>query len=109
MPLWPVLPKTNRWVLPRSKLVAIRAPQKEFPLWFGPKYRSGTEALLVVETRRSAPDPVTPSVVPEEFTMRLSVPADSAKALAATLSGLVAEKLIVPNDSVPAFTAVVPE
>jgi hypothetical protein len=69
---------------------------------------SGTDALFVVEIKRSVPDPFTPSVVPDEFTLRLSVPADSATAPAATLKGLFVEKITVAKVNVPALTKVVP-
>src|SRR6185503_7525351 len=97
IPLWPVLPKMNRWALPRSTGADIRAPQKLLRLWFGPKYMSGFVALLVAEVSRSVPGPFTPSIVPVEFTIRLSVPADSAKAPAAAFNGLLDDQFSVPN------------
>jgi hypothetical protein len=65
--------------------------------------------LFVVEINLSVPVPITPRVGPEAFTLTFSVPADSANAPAATLNGLLEEYVNVPNVSVPALTAVVPE
>jgi hypothetical protein len=70
---------------------------------------SGTAALFVVETSLSVPVPMTPNVVPEEFTLKFSVPADSPTAPTPTLNGPLAEKATVPNVSTPPFTVVVPE
>src|SRR5438128_11324882 len=70
---------------------------------------SGELGLLVVEVIRRVPEPVTSKAAPVEFTIRFSVPTDSAFAPAEMFKGLGAEKETVANDRVPAVTAVVPE
>lgn len=69
---------------------------------------SGAVALLVVDTNRSVPTPFTASAVPDAFTLKLRVPADSAIALAATFKGFVEMTVVVGKVSTPAFTAVGP-
>ena len=65
---------------------------------------------MVVAVSFNVPAPEVSVVGPDEFTIRLSAPDDSAEAPAGEITnGLAEDNVAVANARVPALTVVVPE